>query len=268
MESFLKFRIASNRRTGVLQSMARLSQRFMNAYHYTGEYEFETNGEKFALEQFASFNGSRATIWDVGAHLGEYALQAHAIMPEARIISFEILPELAERLKRTVAGDWLELRETGLSDTIGEVDVSWNKSQDTTNSINLFAYEHIDKSNIELRRCSITTVDHLVAAGETPPTMLKIDVEGHEKAVLFGAGELLAGDKAPVMIQFEYGGTWIPSSATLHSVQQYLESFGYAIGRLYPDHVEFKSYTWQDEHYRMGNMIACKNGALKKMLSN
>jgi FkbM family methyltransferase len=267
MESFLKFKIATNRRTGVLQSAAGLAQRFLNAYHYTGEYAFASNGEKFAIEQFARIQGPQAIIWDVGAHLGEYAMEAHRTMPEARIVSFEIVPEIAEQMQRKLSGDWLELKQIGLSDAIGEIDVAWNKNQDTTNSINLFAYEHIDRSNIEMRRCPITTIDHLVAAGETPPDLLKIDVEGHEKAVLFGARQLLSGGQAPVMIQFEYGGTWIPSAATLYSVQQYLEGFGYSVGRLYPGHVEFKRYSWQDEHYRMGNIIACRNEALRALLS-
>jgi FkbM family methyltransferase len=268
VESYLKLKIAVNRRAGMVQRLAGLSQRFLNAYHYTGEYEFESNGEKFALDRLALFCGQKVTIWDVGAHLGEYALQAHAVIPAARIVSFEIVPALAEKLKNRITGDWLELREIGLSDSVGEVTVSWNRNQDTTNSINLFAYEHIDQSNIELCRCEVTTIDHLIASGATPPTLLKIDVEGHEKAVLLGASKLLAGDDAPALIQFEYGGTWIPSSATLYSVQQYLNSFGYSVGRLYPNHVEFKDYSWQDEHYRMGNMIACKNATFKKLLQN
>lgn len=268
MEKFLKRIIAANRRTGLIRSAANLSQRFLNAYHYTGQYEFETNGEKFAIDQFAQFRGPLATIWDVGAHFGEYARQAHAVMPQARVVSFEIIPEIAEAFRKSSSGEWLELHEFGLSDAIGEIDVSWNRNEDATNAVNPFIYEHIDQSNVQLRRCTVTTIDHLVAKGAEPPNLLKIDVEGHEKAVLIGAGKLLDSPRAPAMIQFEYGGTWIPSSATLYSVQTYLEAFGYAVGRLYPDHVEFKSYNWRDEHFRMGNMIASKDAHLTRRLSN
>lgn len=268
MERYFKSTIARNRRSAIVGSAARLALRFLNAYHYTGQYEFESNGEKFALEQFARVKGPDATIWDVGAHLGEYASQAHAVMPQAHVVSFEIIPEIAARMRKRLSGDWLELRETGLSDAIGEIDVSWNRNEDATNAVHPFDYEHLDHSDVQLRRCAITTIDHLVSDGLAPPDLLKIDVEGHEKAVLLGAGTLLASDKAPAMIQFEYGGTWIPSSATLYSVQTYLERFGYSVGRLYPDHVAFKRYNWQDEHFRMGNMIASRHPDLTRLLSN
>lgn len=267
MENYLKFNIAKNRRSAVVQYAAKLSQRFLNAYHYTGQYEFESNGEKFALDSFSKVFGTKATIWDVGAHLGEYAHQAHKVMPEADIVSFEIVPEIAERLKNKITGDWFELREIGLSDSVGEVEVSWNKNQDTTNAIDPFMYQHIDQSNIRLQRCPVTTIDNLIAEGAKPPNLLKIDVEGHEKSVLLGARILLSSSEAPGMIQFEYGGTWIPSSATLYSVQNLLDSFGYCLGRLYPDHVAFKNYDWTDEHFRMGNVIATNNEQLKKILS-
>lgn len=268
MERYLKSKIAANRRSALIRHAAKLSQRFLNAYHYTGQYEFASNGEKFALEQFAKFRGPGGTIWDVGAHLGEYASAAHDVMPQARVISFEIVPEIAERLKTTISEDWFELKEVGLSDNVGEIDVSWNLTEDTTNAVNPFVYEHIDQSQVKVRRCPITTIDQLVADGVEPPDLLKIDVEGHERAVLLGGGQLFGGDRAPAMIQFEYGGTWIPSSATLYSVQHYLEGFGYSVGRLYPDHVAFKRYSWQDEHFRMGNMIAAKHPDLLQKLSN
>ncbi|GGI67608.1 nodulation protein noeI- methyltransferase [Polymorphobacter multimanifer] len=268
MQGFLKRRIVENRRSAIVRYVAGLSRRFLNAYHYTGEYAFATNGEKFALSRFAQAHGSKAIIWDVGAHLGEYALEAHDVMPEARIVSFEIIPEIAAQLKTRITEDWFELHEIGLSNAMGNIEVSWNRKQDTTNAVVPFAYEHLDLSDVQRRQCPITTIDRLIAEGHPPPDVLKIDVEGHEAAVLNGAGKLLASDNAPTMIQFEYGGTWIPSSATLYAAQACLEGFGYAVGRLYPDHVAFKRYSWQDEHFRMGNMIAARGARLRKLLSN
>src|SRR5690606_31531540 len=48
----------------------------------------------------------------------------------------------------------------------------------------------------------------------TPPDFLKIDVEGHEAAVLDGARDLLNSPKAPTIIQFEYGDTQARPSTT------------------------------------------------------
>lgn len=267
MEQALKSWIVAHRRNFPLRAAARMAARFLNAYHNTGNYDFERNGEAFALRSFARHAGPDAVVWDVGAHHGEYASAAHGILPKARIISFEILPPIARELRARLSGDWFELKEMGLSDREGSVEVVWNKRADTTNSIAPLKNEFFDHDELERVSCPVTTVDLLVAQGTPKPDFFKIDVEGHEPAVLRGARELLHGDQAPAMIQFEYGMTWIAGSGLLHDSQALLEGAGYKVGRLYPDHVEFKDYAWSDEHFRMGNMIAVKDPDLVRALA-
>jgi Methyltransferase FkbM domain len=89
--------------------------------------------------------------------------------------------------------------------------------------------------------------------------LLKIDVEGHEIEVLSGFATVLASAVLqPQVIQFEYGVTWLPGRHNLLEAYRILEPFGYAIGRLYPDGVDFKPYTFADDHFRMGNYIAVR----------
>jgi hypothetical protein len=45
------------------------------------------------------------------------------------------------------------------------------------------------------------------------------------------------------------------------------EPLGYAVGRLFPNHVAFKGYEYSDDNFRMGNLIAAKDPQLKKRLS-
>ncbi|MDT0576031.1 FkbM family methyltransferase [Croceicoccus sp. F390] len=241
--------------------------RFLNAYNNTGCYDFDNNGEGFALRIFAQHAPLRPVIWDVGAHKGEYALEAHATVPDAQVVSFEIIPQLARQLGEHVDPRWCEIREMGLSDSAGVVEVVWNKRADTTNSIKPLANEFFAHDDLEKVECPISTIDLLVQAGARAPHFLKIDVEGHEPAVLRGARNLLHGPDAPLVIQFEYGMTWIPASGLLHDVQMMLEQAGYGVGRLFPDHVAFKTYDWNDEHFRMGNMIAVKDPDLRRALA-
>ena len=245
-----------------MRSAARFASRFLNAYYNTGNYDFEHNGEAFALRTFAAHARRDAVIWDVGAHYGEYASAAHGIVPQAKVISFEILPPIAEQLRRRILGDWFEIKEMGLSDCVGNVDIVWNKRADTTNSIAPMMSEFFDHDQLETVNCAVATVDDLVASGTPSPDFLKIDVEGHEPAVLRGAQRLLSSDRAPLVIQFEYGMTWIGGGGLLHAAQTLLEGAGYKVGRLFPDHVEFKEFGWADEHFRMGNMIAVKDRTL------
>ena len=86
---------------------------------------------------------------------------------------------------------------------------------------------------------------------------LRLDVEGHEVDVLTGFAGTLDSSRAPGVIQFEYGMTYIPARHTLHEVYGKLGS-RYAIGRLCPDGVDFKEYDAVDDHFRMGNYIAVR----------
>ncbi len=250
-----------------MRGAARLAARFLNAYHYTGMYDFATNGESFALRTFARFAPENPVIWDVGAHHGEYAAEAHEILPRAAITSFEILPHIAKAARRKVTGDWFTLREIGLSDAPGSVDVVWNRRADTTNAIAPMDNGFFAHDDLETVSCPVGTIDGLIAEGAPPPHFLKIDVEGHEPAVLRGAAALLEGADAPSMIQFEYGMTWIGASNVLYDTQRRLEHAGYAVGRLFPDHVAFKDYGWADDDFRMGNMIAVRDRGLRDALS-
>ncbi|MBA2919399.1 FkbM family methyltransferase [Sphingomonas sp. MAH-20] len=270
MFAALRQAIRSNRRAAPFRLLASAADKYLRAYHNDGFYEFDRNGERFALSSFAAWNGNAETvIWDVGAHDGEWAETAHRMIPAARITSFEILPPIAERLRaRNFDPQWFTLENVGLSDSDGEVEVSWNHSHDSTNAITpRSGGRWFEGADVERVSCRTTTIDSYLATGKVSPRLLKIDTEGHDAAVLDGAAGLLSGPDAPAMIQFEYGETWLPARRTLGEVQARLESFGYAVGRLFPDHVAFKPYELADDHFRMGNMIATRDDRLRRVLA-
>ncbi len=268
MEEYLRATIRKHRRSALAVTAAHWAGRYLNAWHNTGFYDFDQNGERFLLETARKIHNRPLTVWDVGAHEGEYALAVHSVMPSAKVTSFEILPQVAAKLRaKNLDAQWFTLQEIGLSDRPGTVDVTYNHKFHTTNAINPRNEIWLNHDEVEVVKCSVSTVDELVSSGSTAPDILKIDVEGHEAAVLDGAQALLGGDQAPILVQFEYGATWIPSSRTLCQVQTKLEACGYAVGRLYSDHVSFKPYEYSDEHYRMGNMVAVRDHELQKALS-
>jgi FkbM family methyltransferase len=261
--------IRDHRRARPFRLMAAASEKYLRAWYNDAHFVFVENGEHFALERFARWIGGRpAVVWDVGAHDGEWADEVHVLIPSAQVRSFEILPPLADRLEAgRPATNWWSLEKVGLSNRVGEVELTWNKDHDTTNAIEpRLGNEWFADSELTHITCSVTTIDALVAAGKTAPDLLKVDVEGHEAAVIEGGIELLSQAGAPTMIQFEYGDTWLPARRTLGDVQGLLEARGYSVGRLYPDHVAFKAYEYADDHFRMGNMIAVRNERLKALL--
>jgi FkbM family methyltransferase len=259
----LQYIIAKNRRSIPLRLIAGFSQKYLRAWYNENRWGFANNGEAFVLARFSQWAEDRkVTIWDVGAHGGEWSEAAHKMVPSAAVHSFEIIPEIASTLTDT---EWRSAHAFGLSNTEGTVDVHWNKGHNTESSINPRAESVTYRTSpVEVIRCQVRAGDKLV--GELGhPDFLKIDTEGHEAYVLRGFSETLQSSNAPALIQFEYGTTYVPSGTTLRDIYSLLP--GYSIGRLYPDYVDFKSYDYSDEHLRMGNMIATRDQALKKLLA-
>jgi FkbM family methyltransferase len=259
----LQAAIAKNRRSAPLRLIAKCSEKYLHAWYNEARWDFTNNGEAFVLSGFNQWaQDSKVVIWDVGAHYGEWSEAAHRVAPTATVHSFEIIGEMASRLTDT---DWRSIHRFGLSDAEGVVDVHWNKGHDTENSINPRSEAPTFQGvPVVVTPCQVRTGDQV--AGELgAPDFLKIDVEGHEAFVLRGFRETLRSEDAPRLIQFEYGVTYVPSGSTLREIYGLLPD--YAIGRLYPDYVDFKPYSYSDEHLRMGNMIATRDRRLQDILA-
>lgn len=266
----IKRAIRSNRRSKIVSISAGLCEKFLHSYYNEDFYEFRANGESFALSTFSRWIGSsNCIVWDIGANHGQWAREAHAILPNAQVVSFEIIPPIADELSAAAdSSPWWSIEKIGMSNKEGVAEIFWNWDSDDTSSLSPDLNGHLYASaKVESVQCQTTTIDAYWSRAGSAPHLLKIDTEGHDWAVLEGAEELLSSADAPAMIQFEYGHTWIPSQRMLGPVQKKLESFGYSVGRLYPNHVEFKPYSVLDENFRMGNMIAVRDSRLRDRLS-
>ena len=264
----IRQQIRSQRRSRFFSALARECEDYLRAWYNEDFYDLERNGEAFALRTLASSLADRPTVfWDIGAHEGEWAMAARRACPRALVHSFEILPPIAERLRLAVAGDpAISVHAVGLSDRVGEKTVHWNQHVDSTNSISPRHGHRLFAEGTVGVVCHCSTIDEMI--GTLPsPDALKIDVEGHEAAVLRGARGLLSSEGAPKLIQFEYGQTYLPGRSTLGEVYELLAPNGYWIGRLFPNHVAFKDYEYADDNFRMGNFVATRDSRLKAMLS-
>jgi len=87
--------------------------------------------------------------------------------------------------------------------------------------------------------------------------ILKIDVEGAENLVLEGFGAAISGGQIEV-VQFEYGRVNIITHFLLRDFYEFFESRGYVIGKLFPDHVDFRVYALEDEDFLGPNHFAVR----------
>ena len=132
---------------------------------------------------------------DVGANIGSYTLIASE-QPGATVISLEPNPTAFAKLKRNVE---LNNRPNvvaincGASSCRGFIYMTNNGSSPINQIIN----DHLsNRSTIEV---SIDTVDGICAALYQTPTLIKIDVEGHELEVLKGATNCLSSAVACIV---------------------------------------------------------------------
>lgn len=139
------------------------------------------------------------TAIDVGANLGYLtAVMAQCVGLGGRVWSFEPVPETFELLALCRSlNDYTQV--TPIRVALGESDGSTEITYDKRHSG--IATLHPDKVAGETQRVELRSLDALVAAGEVGqhPSLMKIDVEGHELAVLRGAREII-GRASPTLV--------------------------------------------------------------------
>ena len=128
---------------------------------------------------------------DVGANVGSYTLLASGVC-EAKTISFEPDPDTMRFLRRNIELNGLYGQVVLEQAALGaeEGDVEFTVGLDTAN--------HVARGREpkRTRRVSMRTLDKL----ESPPTMIKVDVEGYEADVFRGAQAVLKASTLKAVI--------------------------------------------------------------------
>ncbi len=145
------------------------------------------------------------TFFDVGAHVGQYALVAsESVTGTGSVHAFEPDPQtygwLADNIKRNHLTN-VFTNHLALSDAPGTLDFYLSDVHDI-GSNSLRPPERFTGRTVKV---TATTLDEYVKSrGVARVDLMKIDVEGAECAVLKGASALLDRDDRPVMIlEFE-----------------------------------------------------------------
>lgn len=120
---------------------------------------------------------------DVGANIGSYTILAAGAVG-SEVIAVEPVAHTFSKLRDNILINGIESRvrmvNCGLSDFDGTI--QFTASLDTMNRVAL-ADERIETVDV-----TVTTLDGLI--GESLPAVIKIDVEGHEPAVLRGGSSV------------------------------------------------------------------------------
>ena len=136
-------------------------------------------------------------LWDVGGNIGLHAITAKAMRPGAEVLCFEPSPAIVGTLlcNNRLNGGGVSIVTAALSDRTG-VQTLHVAGDGNTGISTLSPWPQVSYASVVMVQA--VEGDKLIGMGLPAPTVLKIDVEGHEKYVLRGMRQILSRASAVV----------------------------------------------------------------------
>jgi FkbM family methyltransferase len=190
--------------------------------------EMAVNGEL----AFARSLPRGSTVFDVGAHAGAFASAVLEEVPGASLHCFEPLPEPFRKLQR-VPG--IVANNFALGDESRTATIYSDKPSSELSSLTRRRLDHFGIRFEHAAEIMVDTLDaYCLRNGVERIDLLKVDVEGHELAVLRGARRLFERG-AIHRVLFEFGGTGIDSRVFLQDYYYFFTPMGMKLHRLLRD---------------------------------
>jgi FkbM family methyltransferase len=221
---------------------------------------YRVNGELYSLKQLSrKWTNQQVMLFDVGANVGEFTLEILEAFRDKsfQLYTFEPSARSFTQLKQRVPGQPnIHVQNLGLSNEEGTADLFFPNEGSALASLHQRDLSHLNQSFGQKETVTLTTLDKFCEQNDiTFIHLLKIDVEGHELAVLKGACNMMNRDAIEV-IQFEFGGTSLDSRSYFKDFFQLL-SPKYRIHRILPHGLrELTSYSEKLEIFQSANYLA------------
>jgi len=211
------------------------------------------------VEQCAQLLGyAPRVVVDVGGNRGDYSAAIRSRFANCEVHIFEPAPECTCELRDRFSGDrHIRVHEMALSNDNGEATLWTNKPGSGLASLTRRNLQHfgltMDQSRV-VRTSRLDDVMGDLAIGQID--WMKLDVEGHELAVLAGASTALASVS---LVQFEFGGCNIDTRTFFRDYWYLFTDLGFQLYRLAPrTPVKVQHYEEMLEHFRTTNYVAVR----------
>lgn len=161
-------------------------------------------------------------VYDIGANAGLYTIFC-ALSKEVSVQAFEPVPSNAELLRENLALNNVEadLQEIAVGADNDKVNMS-QPNRIAHGTTEIVGYSDDDTITVELR-----SIDSLVGGYFEPPDIVKIDVEGHENAVIDGMTSVLE-DNPPRVLFIE-----IHNDVDKNTIYSTLSDAGYLVNEVF-----------------------------------
>lgn len=199
---------------------------------------------------------------DVGANIGHYTAELRRRTRTVEIHAFEPSAVNVERLRaRFSADEGIVIVPAALSNASGEATLFANVPGSPLGSLTKRNLDHFGIAlDLEEAVSTLRFDDYWRnRLGKRPLDIVKLDVEGHELAVLEGFGEAIDHVKA---LQFEFGGCNIDTRTYFRDFWQFFSARSFDLYRITPIGYEYiPEYRETEEFFSLANFIAVKSTA-------
>ncbi len=217
----------------------------------------------YELKIIENFIASGNVVFDIGANIGSWTTQVLKICSDVQIHLFEPAPPiyhtLLQNLAEPIKSGQLVLNNLAIAHQ-PEIREFYYYEKFSGWSTFHRRFDIEKQYNIEspqpFRILTATLDDYVQTMGIKRINFLKIDTEGGELEVLYGATNLLQKGKVDY-IQFEYGGTFVDANITLKQVFERLQKFRYTIFKILPNALQaLPQFLPEYENYEYSNFLA------------
>ncbi len=227
-----------------------------------GSGAFDCANEVDAISHLLEKNGhgdpGRMFILDIGGNRGDWTYEASKRWPGSDFVIFEPSAAALNQLQsRFFSAQNIEIVSEALSDSIGDAKLYSDVPGSGLGSLTQRDLKYIGIDFLHSETVKISTLDNYLVGNPKSIAILKIDVEGHELAVLRGAINLFTSDRKPTIVQFEFGGACIDTRTYFKDLWKFFENCGYDFYRIGKGKLhQISEYQEELETFKTTNIIA------------
>jgi FkbM family methyltransferase len=244
-------RVGARRSNPAVKTAVRAARALLRAYEGNSARlrDITNNGEGRVLDVLGA---DLDVVFDVGANVGEWTQRALSAGAKS-VHAFEISPATAAGITQRYASDArVRVNAVGLAAAPGTLTIHHYPDHPALTTIT--DYPH-DAASTAIE-APVTTGDAYMAEhGIDRIDFLKLDVEGAEPGVIEGFAKAF-GNGAIGVVQYEYGRVCILTKYLLRDFYTQMTGYGFDVGRIEPNGVEFMEYDMALENFADSNWLA------------
>lgn len=245
----------------LLKKNVLISQYFMGIGSGSG---VSTSGEQVIFSVLSKKCEPPYCIFDVGANKGQFLNLALEEISNSDFLihCFEPATETFSYLSKRKKDKRVKLNKLGMGKEKGNMTLYYDTPGSGLASLTKRKLDHFGIEFNKSEIVQVETIDNYCKENSIERiNLLKVDVEGHELDVFFGAKEMFANNLIDI-VTFEFGGCNIDTRTFFRDFWCFIIDVNMKLFRITPSGYlsQIESYSEIHEQYRTTNFIAVKDG--------